>query len=112
MSRRSWPPSTRCSGNRRLHFRKARVDHFGAHPGAGGRFERGGRTILNFASNDYLDLARHPRVTAAAESALRESGTGAAASRLMSGTLELHERLERGLARFKRTPAALLGGYV
>jgi len=77
------------------------------------RFRRAVATppgLLNFSSNDYLDLARHPDVVAAAERALRTAGAGATASRLVSGTLPLHEELEARLARLKGYPAALLFG--
>jgi 8-amino-7-oxononanoate synthase len=66
--------------------------------------------LLNFSSNDYLDLAHHPDVIAAAERTLRAAGAGATASRLVSGTLPLHEELEARLARLKGYPAALLFG--
>ena len=67
-------------------------------------------TTLNFSSNDYLDLAHHPEVIAAAERALRNDGAGAGASRLVSGTLTLHEELEARLARLKGYPASLVFG--
>jgi len=66
--------------------------------------------LLNFSSNDYLDLAQHPDVLAAAARALHAAGAGATASRLVSGTLPLHEELEARLARLKGYPAALLFG--
>jgi 8-amino-7-oxononanoate synthase len=63
--------------------------------------------LLDLAGNDYLGLAADPRVaTAAADAALRW-GAGATASRLVTGTLELHEELESALARFCGQPAAL-----
>ncbi|MFA5203456.1 MAG: 8-amino-7-oxononanoate synthase [Lentisphaeria bacterium] len=72
-----------------------------------------GHRVMNLASNDYLDLARHPRVVAAAREALETYGAGAASSRLVSGTLELHTRLEARLAAHKGYPAALVtaSGY-
>ncbi len=76
----------------------------------GGHAESAGRRLLNFASNDYLDLARHPRVVAAARAALEECGAGATSSRLVSGTLALHGRLEARLAAHKGYPAALVAG--
>ncbi len=79
-------------------------------PGVGGVIEHGGRRILNFASNDYLDLARHPEVRAAAQQALQEYGAGAGASRLVTGNLPLHEELEAALAQHKRRPTSLLFG--
>lgn len=69
-----------------------------------------GQRVLNFCSNDYLGLARHPRVLANAKEAVDEFGAGATASRLVSGTLTLHERLENRLADDKHTPAALVFG--
>jgi 8-amino-7-oxononanoate synthase len=68
----------------------------------------GGRELLNFASNDYLNLAADPRLIQAAVQALREAGTGAAASPLVSGHTAWHERLAIELAAFEGTQAALL----
>ncbi|MFA5976444.1 MAG: aminotransferase class I/II-fold pyridoxal phosphate-dependent enzyme, partial [Elusimicrobiota bacterium] len=67
-----------------------------------------GRTFLNFSSNNYLGLARHPRVLAAAQQALSTWGAGATSSRLISGSLILHETLESALAAFLGAPAALV----
>lgn len=71
------------------------------------------RGALDLASNDYLGLSTHPEVVAAACDAARQFGTGARASRLVSGHLELHQKLESELARFKGTAAALIfsSGY-
>jgi 8-amino-7-oxononanoate synthase len=69
-----------------------------------------GANVLLLCSNNYLGLADHARVReAAAEAALR-LGAGAGASRLISGTMAIHQRLERHLAGFKGTDAALLFG--
>jgi 8-amino-7-oxononanoate synthase len=67
-----------------------------------------GRELVNFASNDYLNLAHDPRVVAAAQAALVESGAGAAASALVCGRTPWHVALEERLARFERQPAAIL----
>lgn len=67
-----------------------------------------GRELINFASNDYLDLAHEPRVIAAAQRALAEAGVGATASALISGRSGWHVALEECLARFERQPAAVL----
>jgi 8-amino-7-oxononanoate synthase len=65
------------------------------------------RWVANFASNDYLGLAAHPKLRDAAREALNQAGTGSGASRLISGTHTQHRALEDALARFKRTEAAL-----
>src|SRR5881394_4330162 len=69
-----------------------------------------GKPVLLLCSNNYLGLADHPRVReAAAEAALRW-GVGSGASRLVSGNMTLHRRLEERLAAFKGTEACLLFG--
>ncbi|MDN5631823.1 MULTISPECIES: 8-amino-7-oxononanoate synthase [Kocuria] len=62
---------------------------------------------VDLASNDYLGLSRDPRVVAAAQDALDEWGTGSRASRLVTGTLGVHETLERELCELTGQPAAL-----
>jgi len=66
-----------------------------------------GRRLINFSSNDYLGLAGEPFLCEAAKQAIDEYGVGATASRLVCGTLTPHLALERKLAEFKRTEAAL-----
>ena len=68
---------------------------------------------LNVCSNNYLGLATHERLADAAAEAAREYGTGAGASRLVSGNLKPHRELEDALASLKRTEAALVfsSGY-
>ncbi|NPB06949.1 MAG: 8-amino-7-oxononanoate synthase [Aquificae bacterium] len=66
--------------------------------------------LLDFCSNDYLCLARHPRVVAAARRVLEEEGLGSGASQLVSGYTRYHELLERELADFKGFPSCLLFG--
>jgi 8-amino-7-oxononanoate synthase len=66
-----------------------------------------GRECLNFSSNDYLGLAQHPAVVAAAMESAREHGAGAGASRLICGSLPPHQRLEEALADFEGREAAL-----
>lgn len=56
--------------------------------------------VIDLAGNDYLGLARHPEVIAGAVKAAEGFGAGAGASRLVTGTLPLHEELESGLAAF------------
>jgi 8-amino-7-oxononanoate synthase len=67
-----------------------------------------GRRVLSFSSNDYLGLAADPRLAAAAVDALARRGTGAGASRLVVGTIDEHEALERDIAAWKGAEAALL----
>jgi len=69
-----------------------------------------GKPVLLLCSNNYLGLADHPRVRAAAAEAAMRWGVGAGASRLVSGTMTIHRRLEERLAEFKRREAALLFG--
>ena len=73
----------------------------------GPRIEIGGRTLLNFSSNDYLGMANHPALKEAAIKAIEEFGAGAGASRLICGSLAPFHELEEALADFKRTEAAL-----
>ncbi|MFF3541261.1 8-amino-7-oxononanoate synthase [Streptomyces platensis] len=69
--------------------------------------------LLDLASNDYLGLARHPEVTRGAAAAAHRWGAGATGSRLVTGSTELHARLEAELAAFCGFEAALVlsSGY-
>jgi 8-amino-7-oxononanoate synthase len=69
-----------------------------------------GKPVLLLCSNNYLGLADHPVVREAAAEAAMRWGVGAGASRLVSGTMTIHRRLEERLADFKRRQAALLFG--
>jgi glycine C-acetyltransferase/8-amino-7-oxononanoate synthase len=69
-----------------------------------------GRPVLLLCSNNYLGLADHPRVREAAADAAMRWGVGAGASRLVSGSMTIHRRLEERLATFKRSEACLLFG--
>lgn len=71
---------------------------------------RAGRRLLSFSCNDYLNLTHHPDVKAAAAAAVETYGTGAGASRLVTGNNPLLEMLEQRLARFKGTEAACVFG--
>ena len=68
----------------------------------------GAGEVLSFASNDYLGLATHPAVVAAAHDALDRWGAGATASRLVVGSRPVHDELEAALAAWKGTERALL----
>jgi glycine C-acetyltransferase/8-amino-7-oxononanoate synthase len=69
-----------------------------------------GADVLLLCSNNYLGLADHPSVRAAAAEAAERYGAGACGSRLISGSMAPHRALEDSLARFKGTEAALLFG--
>ncbi len=73
----------------------------------GPRIEIGGRTLLNFSSNDYLGLANHPALKEASIRAVEKFGAGAGASRLICGSLAPFHELEEALTAFKKTEAAL-----
>ena len=69
-----------------------------------------GDPVLLLCSNNYLGLADHPRVREAAADAAMRWGVGAGASRLVSGNMTVHRRLEEQLAEFKRSSACVLFG--
>ena len=64
-----------------------------------------GRPVLMLCSNNYLGLADHPRVREAAAEAAMRYGAGSGASRLVSGNMTIHRRLEESLADFKGAEA-------
>jgi len=74
---------------------------------AGTEVTREGLPLVNFASNDYLGLARHPEIEGACIEGVRRYGAGATASRLVCGSLPPHRALEDALAAAKQTAAAL-----
>jgi 8-amino-7-oxononanoate synthase len=76
--------------------------------GHSGRVMIGGRSVILLASNSYLGLADHPRIKEAAMTAIRQYGFGSGASRLISGNGPSHEALEKRIAQFKQTEAALI----
>src|ERR687883_842835 len=69
-----------------------------------------GKPVLLLCSNNYLGLADHPRVREAAADAAMRWGAGAGASRLVSGNMTVHRRLEEQLAEFKGSAACVLFG--
>ncbi|VAX31114.1 8-amino-7-oxononanoate synthase [hydrothermal vent metagenome] len=70
----------------------------------------GGRSLINFSSNDYLGLCNHPAINEAVVRAVEEYGTGSGASRLISGGSSLHQRLESLVSRLKGTEASVIFG--
>ncbi len=77
------------------------------------RVRLAGQLTIMLSSNNYLGLATHPKLKDAAKQAIDVYGCGAAASRLIAGNMELHEKLEERIARFKGAEAALVfnSGY-
>ena len=67
-----------------------------------------GRQVINLSSNNYLGLAAHPALIARAADAVRTLGVGSGSVRTIAGTMALHVELERRLAAFKHTEAALV----
>lgn len=84
--------------------------HLIIRPKAGGKIHVDNHEILNFSSNDYLNLANRSEIIESSINILRKMGCSATASRLMSGTLECHEELEKMLAELKGYPASLVFG--
>jgi 8-amino-7-oxononanoate synthase len=79
----------------------------------GAHVRTGGESRLSFCSNDYLGLANHPRLVAAATDAVAQHGVGSGASHLVSGHHALHQALEDRLARFMGRPCLLFSsGYM
>ena len=78
-----------------------------------GRILMAGREIILLASNNYLGLSTEPTVVKAAQDALDKYGTGASGSRLLSGNLDLYQKLEYRISTLKETEAALVfsSGY-
>src|SRR5687768_12247 len=85
-----------------------------AVPGSGAEGGRGGEgdgvagEVLNLCANNYLGLANHPDVVAAAREALDRWGYGVASVRFICGTTELHKRLERAVSDFLGTEDTIL----
>ena len=72
-----------------------------------------GKEVLNFGSYNYLGLSGHPQVSQAAIDAIQKLGTSASGSRLLAGEKTMHVELEKELAEWKHTEAALVlvGGH-
>jgi 8-amino-7-oxononanoate synthase len=71
---------------------------------------RGGRRLLSFSCNDYLNLSHHPAIKAAAKAAVERYGVGSGASRLVTGNHPLFTELEGKLAKLKGAEAACVFG--
>jgi len=73
----------------------------------GPKINIGGKELINLSSNNYLGLATHPRMVEASIKATEKYGVGAGAVRTINGTLDIHADLEKKLAEFKHTEAAI-----
>ncbi|WP_374020647.1 glycine C-acetyltransferase [Paenibacillus thiaminolyticus] len=69
---------------------------------------QGGKRVLQMSSNNYLGLTQHPALKQAAADAIAKYGVGAGSVRTITGTLDIHDELERRLAEFKGTEATLV----
>ena len=78
------------------------------HPIDAVHIQKGDRPLLNFSANDYLGLSKHPQLIAAAQSYTERYGTGSTASRLVSGTYDIHAQLECAIATAVGREAALV----
>lgn len=99
--------------NTQLADIKARHRHRMAQPTmrqAEHHLTRNNKELISFSCNDYLGLTHHPDVKGAAEDAIRQYGTGAGASRLVTGNHPLYEKVEHQLANLKGTEAACIFG--
>ena len=76
--------------------------------GAGNAAFVDGQQLINFCVYDYIGMSHDPEVIAAAKSAIDRYGTGAGASRLISGEKQVHRDLEQALAAFLNVPAAIV----
>ena len=89
---------------------KKLIRHINSFDKIGGIIFQNNKRILNFSTNDYLNLSNHPYVKEKAIKATEKYGTGAGSSRLVSGTLSIHEELEAKIAHHKNYPDALVFG--
>ena len=118
------PPQEHYQFSQMADYRRLRQDldrvqllgnpFFTLHEGiAGDTIEVEGRSLINYASYNYLGLSGHPQVTAAAQKAIAQYGTSVSASRVVSGERQVHQQLEQAIAQFLGTEAAIayIGGH-
>jgi 8-amino-7-oxononanoate synthase len=98
---------TKLSALESSHLRRRIAD---TTPLGGVFVERGGRRLISFSSNDYLNFSQHPAIKSAAGDALSQFGVGSGASRLVTGNHPLYAALETRLARLKGTETACVFG--
>ena len=108
MSGRAWSERVRAELERVVDEGRWRAPREFDARGPVGRLEGAPTGVVSFASNDYLGLSAHPAVVSAALEALERWGTGAGASRLVTGSRPVHAALEAALAEWKATKASVL----
>ncbi len=69
---------------------------------------KNGKKLINFSSNDYLGLSKHPKIIAASQDYITRYGIGSTASRLVTGNYDINEKLEQKLAKIGNKETALL----
>ena len=89
---------------------KKLIRHINSFDKTGGIIFQNNKRILNFSTNDYLNLSNHPYVKEKAIKATEKYGAGSGSSRLVSGTLSIHEELEAKIAHHKNYSDALVFG--
>lgn len=112
MSRSPWDSPIESELNRLQDAHLLRTRHI-SRPIDATHIERNGRVLINFASNSYLGLTHHPRVISAATEALQRDGAGSGAAPLITGYSPAHAELEKTIAKWKGTEAAVIlpSGY-
>lgn len=94
--------------NRHSHFRRVSLSGSGPTMVVLDPYTGKQREMIYMASNDYLNLTRHPRTIEAGRQALEKYGTGAGSVPLLGGTFDLHVQLEKEVAAFKGCESALV----
>jgi 8-amino-7-oxononanoate synthase len=102
----SWSQWAECEAEQLQRALRWRTTHAFDARGTHGHYQ--GREVISFCSNDYLGLSQHPAVCHAAREAIERFGTGAGASRFVSGTRSLHLELETQIAAWKQADCATL----
>ncbi len=91
-----------------LQYRRVSMDGSGPVMKVQDKYSGTVKEMVYLASNDYLNLTKHPRTIAAGKAALEKYGSGAGSVPLLGGTLDLHIELEKRVARFKGCESAII----
>lgn len=91
-----------------LQYRRVSMDGSGPVMKVQDKYSGTVKDMVYLASNDYLNLTKHPRTIAAGKAALEKYGSGAGSVPLLGGTLDLHVELEKRVARFKGCESAII----